>query len=85
MANKNWKGAIDDLTRALALRDDDANCCNERGYAYENAGDLQAALADYKKAEAIFLSSGAKVPEFVKNNLGRIQARIDKAAPAPQR
>ena len=47
---KRYGEAIDLLTRALALKADDAVALRNRGYAYQQTGDNAAALKDFERS-----------------------------------
>jgi len=46
----DYKGAIEDFTRAINLRNDDAEAYNYRGVSKSALGDYKGAIEDYNRA-----------------------------------
>lgn len=71
------KTALKDLTKAIALIPQDADCYNQRGLVYHQTRNYTRALADFKAAHARGLASAALL-----NNLGMCEGQLGFVQPS---
>jgi Flp pilus assembly protein TadD len=67
VAAQRWDEAIADLNKAIELKPDDAIAYENRGWAYEEKGDVQKAIENYR--EAAKLNPDYELP---RDNLARL-------------
>jgi len=67
IAAKRWDEAIADLNKAIELKPDDAIAYESRGWVYEEKGEIEKAIANYR--EAIKLNPNFQLPV---ENLARL-------------
>ena len=72
VAAKRWDEAISDLNKAIALKPDDAVAYESRGWVYEEKGEVEKAIENYR--EAARLNPNFQLP---RDNLARLGKSTD--------